>query len=80
MQRLLDAAPDVVADHQTSEQNAIYHDYPFTQVLCSFLSRCGEIGGCDEESFGGLVPVQAAEKVTDCSRSDGIALRIAPGL
>jgi hypothetical protein len=47
VRRLLDAASDVVADHQTSEQNAIYHDDPFTQVLCSFLSNAA---ACRDDS------------------------------
>ena len=68
MQRVFDPAPYIVADHQARQLIAVYQHNALAQMLCSLLRRVGKSGGCDEESLGGLVPVQTPKKS-----------RIAPG-
>lgn len=45
MQRFLDPASDIMADHQTRELVAVDENNSFAQVLSSLFRRTGETGG-----------------------------------
>lgn len=79
-QGFLDAATNVVADHQAGQVRAVDEDDALAQSLGGLLGGWRERRGGDEDALAGLLHIQAAEEIADGPGPDIVAVGIALGL
>src|SRR5690606_14628482 len=80
VQAFLDAAANIVPDHQSSQLPTVDQHDALAQIFGGIASTGGE-GRCgDEQALGGLVPVKTGEEIADRPGAYAVARCITFGL